>query len=138
MIVRVNIDAQETVDVLEAVDAVLDSGNLSDAAGAFAANRIVNRTLLGKDMYGSPFAPYSDSYRKSGNVNLYDTGEMLGSIEYSASGDSATITCSSGKASYHQQGQGNNPVRKFMGLSETDVNDMVKEIVFDVINSLVG
>jgi phage gpG-like protein len=139
MIIKIDIDVQEAIDIMDAVDAVILSDNLADAAGAFAVNRIVSRTLSGKDIHGDPFTPYSGSYWKSGsNVNLYDTGEMLGSIDYSSSNESAFISCPSQTAPYHQQGLGNNPVREFMGLSLNDEADMVQKIFFDVIDSLTG
>ena len=80
MLITIIIDAWEAQDTLTAIYDILSSPKLGDAAGAFAAARIVERTLEGRDVNDSYFAPYADSSLKSGIPNLYDTGKMLGSM----------------------------------------------------------
>jgi len=57
--------------------------------GLLARERIIRRTLSGKDQKDAAFASYSEGYRKqkqaalggSGGVNLQASGQMLNAIE---------------------------------------------------------
>jgi len=139
MLIQLDIDIVEAFEAMDAIVAVVTENTLAEAAGAFAHNRILNRTLGGQDVHDSPFAPYSDSYArtKSGTVNLKQSGAMLNSISATGSGKSARIQCSSSIAQYHEQGTGKMPQRQFMGLSQQDTQDMIDELVIDVIGGLI-
>jgi len=140
MLLKVEIDDEDAIDMLDGVAAVLTS-DLASAAGAFALDRILERTLSGKDVDDMAFAPYSSEYarKKDGRVDLYDSGDMLRSLKYQAdSPTEATITCSSEIAEYHEDGTTKMPQRQFMGLSEKDVGDMMEEIFTQPLEDTIG
>jgi len=140
MLLKIEIDAEEAIETLDGVVSVLTSDNFIDAAGAFVLDRILERTLSGKDINDSSFAPYSSEYgrRKGRTVDLYASGDMLGSLDYSASGSQVTITCSSEIAEYHEDGTTKMPQRQFVGLSDKDINDMMEEIFVKPLGDLIG
>ena len=140
MLLKIEIDADEAIEMLDGVAAVLTSDQFADAAGAFALDRILERTLSGKDVNDNRFAPYSNEYakRKGGAVDLYVSGDMLRSLDYSAAGSQVIITCSSEIAQYHEEGTSKMPQRQFMGLSERDVKDMMEKIFVEPLRSLIG
>jgi len=141
MLLKIEIDAEEAIDMLDGVAAVVTSDSFADAAGAFALDRILERTLSGKDVDDMAFAPYSSEYarKKGGPVDLYDSGEMLRSLKYQVdSPTQATITCSSEIAKYHEDGTDKMPQRKFVGLSERDTGDMMEKIFTDPLTNLIG
>lgn len=140
MYLKIIIDIQRAMDALDAVKAVIESDQIGEAAGAFAVSRILSRTLSGRDVDDAPFAPYSDSYarRKGGTVNLASSGEMLGSVDYQAGGASATVTCSSSTATYHEQGTSKMPQRRFMGLSDQDREGLLEAIIDQPLAELLG
>jgi len=129
LLIKIYVDAWEAQDALEAIEDILSSSQLGSAAGSFAAGRIVERTLAGRDVNDSYFAPYAPGTRKFGTPNLYETGEMLGSVGYFPAGSSgANVSCGSEIAKYHQGGTRKMPQRKFMGLSHTDKIDLLDEV----------
>lgn len=138
--IKIEIDIQDAMDTLDALDALVTSESLGDAAGAFAVERILTRTISGKDVNDTSFASYSPSYArfKGGIVNLVMSGEMLGSVDYQAQGQSATIQCASETAQYHEGGTSKMPQRQFMGLSESDKSDMVDELFMKPLQEMVG
>ena len=139
MLISVEIDAWEAGDTLAAAYDLLASPKLGDAAGAFAANRIVERTLRGRDVSDAFFAPYAMDSPKSGIPNLYETGAMLGSVVHTPSGPTrANINCPSPTAKYHQEGTFRMPRREFIGLSARDKSDMLDEVFTDPLMELVG
>ena len=140
MLLKVEIDDEDAIDMLDGVAAVLTS-DLASAAGRFALDRILERTLSGKDVNDMAFAPYSNEYarKKGGRVDLYDSGDMLRSLKYQADSlTEATITCSSEIAEYHEDGTTKMPQRQFMGLSEKDVGDMMEEIFTQPLEDTIG
>ena len=138
MIIHIAIDAQEGVDLLDVVDAVVCSSELGSAAGAFAVSKIISRTLSGKDVDDSPFAPYSESYGKRGPVNLVRTGEMLASLEFTEGSNNTKISCDSSTAKYHEEGTDTMPQRRFMGLSTANIEEMITQLINDPISQLAG
>jgi len=129
MLIKVYVDAWEAQNTLQAIEDILSSPELGPAAGSFAAGRVVERTLAGKDVNDSIFTPYAAGTRKFGTPNLYETGEMLGSVGYSPAGSSgADVSCDSEIAKYHQDGTSRMPQRKFIGLSDNDKLDLFDEV----------
>lgn len=98
---------------------------------------IVNRTMSGKDEDGKRFVPYSKAYRKrkptygGGDVvDLHLSGDMLADIGPTEVTDRRvrvgfTDPDLKERASYHEDGRGHMPVRRFMGITSR----MVREIV---------
>jgi len=140
MLLKIEIDVEDAFEMLDSVAAVLTS-DLASAAGAFALDRILQRTLSGKDVNDIAFTPYSAAYarKKGGKVNLSASGEMLGSIDFqSGSSTETTITCDSDIAGYHEDGTPDMPQRQFMGLSDEDVDEMMEEIFMGPLTELIG
>jgi len=140
MLLKIEIDVEDAFEMLDSVAAVLTS-DLASAAGAFALDRILQRTLSGKDVNDIAFTPYSAAYarKKGGKVNLSASGEMLGSIDFqSGSSTETTITCDSDIAGYHEDGTPDMPQRQFMGLSDEDVDEMMEEIFTGPLTELIG
>ena len=61
--------------------------NLMREIGLMARERIIRRTVSGKDSSGQPFEPYSEGYRlrkakelEGGTVNLQVSGAMLNGL----------------------------------------------------------
>ena len=141
MLLKIEIDAEDAIEILDSVAAVLTSDGFADAAGGFAADRIIQRTLSGKDINDNSFEAYSAAYarKKGGIVNLSASGEMLGSIDFqSGSSTETTITCDSDIAGYHEDGTPDMPQRQFMGLSDEDVDEMMEEIFMGPLTELIG
>lgn len=143
MLLKIEIDIEEALEALAAVNAVVTSLKLSEAAGAFAVARILTRTSQGKDVNDNGFAPYSSGYakRKGSYVDLFNTGAMLGAVEHKTKSETQTdIGIYSSEeaeiASYHEQGTDTMPQRRFIGLSGNDQDDMVETIVNDPIAEL--
>ena len=70
--------------------------------GRLARERIVTRTVSGRDVSGAAFAPYSEGYRlakgrigASSVPNLQLSGEMLRAITVEADDDGVTLAFSS-------------------------------------------
>lgn len=83
---------------------------------------LVRKGISPVDKYGR-FQKYSDSYRKAiknrwikkqrvSPVNLYLTGEMMGSLEAVESGEKLFLRFNDKKARYHQDGTSKMPQRK--------------------------
>jgi len=132
------IDDRPVGEFLGAFADFLSSGAIIDAAGDFAINRIPRRTRSGLDVNDSPFAEYAPSYRKTGTVNLTVTGEMLDSLEVEVADNVVTVTCDSDYAQYHEQGTDTMPQRKFMGLSDADITEMLDVAFFAPLKSGIG
>lgn len=67
--------------------------------GRLARERIVRRTLSGRDEADAPFAPYSPAYAKeraklgkSSAVNLQFSGAMLNAIQVEPDDEGVTLT----------------------------------------------
>ena len=118
------------------------------AIGQAIIDQIVDRTKSGKDVNGSSFAPYSESYKKSldfkafGKTNAVDmtlTDEMLSMLTIlSVKGSVLRVGWndaeSSAKAYGHITGMkghprldGVTPKRDFFGLNETEVANLRTE-----------
>lgn len=71
------------------------------------------------------FQKYSDSYRdairegrfkdkRASPVNMYLSGDMMGSLKLEEKGEKVYLTFDDKKAYWHQKGKGNLPVRKLL------------------------
>lgn len=127
MSVTVNIDAWAAKDALAAFEGLMFS-DFAEPLGIFASNRIFKRTDAGKDVNDERFEPYAT---RAAIPDLYDTGAMLHSLVYIRSGlTDVEIECESDIAQYHEEGTMDMPQRRFIGLSESDVEDMVDDVFF--------
>lgn len=105
-----------------------------------AINKILERTDQGLDINGNKFASYSDSYASSldfknagkskGEVNLRLTNEMMDSLGLISHGPGEIYlgyrqgTAANDKAAWNEASD-NGPSRKFLGIAERDLNQMV-------------
>jgi hypothetical protein len=108
--------------------------------GNTIAVRIVNRTLSGKDENNRRFIPYSERYRRRKKtygrtdvVDLHESGDMLNDLGPTEVTDAKvrvgfTDPDMEYLAKCHDQGRGNNPERRFMGIPEAWVRDIVAMI----------
>jgi len=96
--------------------------------GEETKREIISRTRAGRNVDGAGFESYSERYaRRKGTsanqVNLQLTGDMLNSIISRVQQNELIISIQGSfarsKASWHQFGAGNNKVRRFFGLSDT-------------------
>ena len=104
--------------------------------GRDAVQTMVKRTQEGKDVDGTLFAPYSRKYldkkskegRYRGFVNLTWDGDMLQGMVVSQIPRGVRISFANRKeiASYHQQGAGHLPERRFFGLSEAEMSKLAR------------
>ena len=130
MAVTVNIDTSGAEDALANFEDLMLS-DFAEPSGLFGGQRLIDRTMSGKDVNDEFFEPYARSTGKSGIPDLYDTGAMLSSIVYSPNGfTSVEIECESDIAQYHEEGTNDMPQRQFIGLSDKDVEDLVDEVFF--------
>ena len=103
--------------------------------------RIKERTAQGISVDGTAFAPYSRKTPKQPPVNLFDTGEMLGSITVEASDSEARIffadPLQAAKAGYNNNGTTKLPQRHFFGVSLQDrdaIQSDIREVVYRRLN----
>lgn len=121
--------------------------DFQDDFGLRAIDVITERTLRGKDKDGQSFAPYSKSYRDSDVFEIYKagqrrvdlklSGEMLASMQVKGS-SAGNITINfvdelnAAKAHGHitgMSGRRGGVVRDFFGLSDTEAEGIMKELV---------
>lgn len=107
--------------------------------GLNIAVHIVRRTMSGIDEQGRRFVPYAKSTKRrklsygSGAVDLFESGDMLNDIGVTkVTAKSVRVGFSSKemeqRARHHEEGHGNLPVRRFMGVSHAWVLEAVKTI----------
>lgn len=103
---------------------------------------IKDRTLSGKDINGKPFPGYTPSYAKQKgqtNVDLYLSGEMLDNLQILKIGFNYITIGFSGSdelmgkvegnitGSYGQPDPNPKKARNFLGISEKDLNNILRE-----------
>ena len=111
-------------------------------AGSRQITRIRERTALGNDVNGSPFAPYSPAYAKargkSGRnvspVDLLKSGRMLTSMRVETQGsEEFAITVQDAEAAAYGQaindGAGHQPQRRFFDTSQAELDAMMNDLV---------
>lgn len=132
-------------EVRRALRDVIRKSSFKDDFGLKAIDVITERTLSGKDRFGDTFTKYSKAYKnstifdiygKTSKVNLELTGEMLASMEVRSSGDEITIkfvdSLNAAKAHGHitgMNGRKGGVVRDFFGLSKTEEDKVMKELI---------
>ena len=123
------------------------SADVMREAGLRLAVKIENRTMSGLDERGRRFAPYSPAYRKGvkrggvvrfasksiGPVDLHLTGQMFRDFDVvqvtaKSVGLGFRGSESGKKADWHESGAGRLPVRKFLGVPDVWVADLVQFI----------
>ena len=109
--------------------------------GERIVSRIRRRTREGLDINNKLFAGYSPNYDKDGAVNLRESGDMVADLEVISHGRGFitigfTSSDSNDKASYIQnprgQKAGKQPRRQFVGISRSDLNNILEEFPIDV------
>jgi len=101
-------------------------------ASAFVEFTIKHRTISGRGLNGA-FTGYADSTkrsrgkrgRKTGRVDLMDTGQMLGSMVFKVKTPSLGLvffsnTLAARKAMWHHTGAGHLPVRKWFDVNNRE------------------
>lgn len=122
------------------------SSDYLNRVGREIVRTIEKRTLSGKDKSGNSFYPYSKEYKESmefriagkspNNVNLKLTGEMLGDLSVIAIDEKKGQIIigfedeqQKAKAHGHITGaEGNLPVRDFLGISKSELEDIVSSL----------
>lgn len=104
--------------------------------GNRAVDKILDRTLSGKDKNKSRFVGYAKATPKTGTVNLRETNAMQGAV-HTIKTTASTVTIGitsdtqSRKARWHINGAGNLPVRDWWGLNQTDQLGILKGVIKD-------
>jgi phage virion morphogenesis protein len=99
--------------------------------GNTVRNQTVRRIQYEKtDPLGGGWAPLAPSTVKGkGNGNiLVDTGTLSGSIGFQVSGNSVSVGTNVFYGKYHQGGTSKMPMRRFLGLSPTNMTDIERVI----------
>ena len=126
---------------LAEVEAILNSREpMSNIVNDVRA-RILDRTSRGLDYMGRRFAPYSKAYakrKKSGKVDLKQSGEMLDSIQSTViSPQRGEVAVMSSRrqviANIHNTGTGKHPKREFMNIPMSALREIVKRHIDDKI-----
>lgn len=119
------------------------SNEALDQMGAKAVEMIVRRTRTGIDANGRPFKAYNPSYAAAKGksvVNLTDTGDMLDSLMHEVEGERLRIFFGDGeqeaKASFHNFGTRHLPVRQFMDLQQSEIQELAEIAAQDFANAL--
>lgn len=122
---------------------------LMTEVGLLAMARIKKRTLEGRDVEGTPFTPYTHSYRlfrlKTGrpstNVDLFYTGSMLGAMTFDPDSSAVDVyfmnTQDSSGTENPKKAFFLNESREFFALSEDDIDDIM-DIVDQYFTRLIG
>lgn len=112
-----------------------------DAIGDRILSRIRRRTREGLDINNNFFRGYSPNYEKDGTVNLRESGDMVADLEVLSHGPGFitigfTSSESNDKASYIQfprgQKAGKQPRRRFVGISASDLNEILREFPIEL------
>jgi len=103
-----------------------------DRAIAFRVIDAINqRTLAGRDVNGNRFKPYSLQYskykRNRGGGWLSDTGKMLSSMTHKLIG-SGKVMIFFRKRSENLKALGNQQIRPFFGLNDSDISKIVTRV----------
>ncbi len=115
-------------DLGEKIEKGFDTKNAVTESARLVASLIRRRTKAGLDADVKPFTPYKRG-KKGGRVDLDASGEMLGAIEVRVVSDTEAMVgifdpVQQRKAIVHQLGLGKMPVRRFFGVSRSDVNTL--------------
>jgi len=130
------------------------SKDLMGRIGAYVVTQILQRTMRGIDIEGSPFEPYSPKYKlfrmKTGHphdkVNLFFHGSMLSSLTYKEAKDKVEVFFmrTYGKTPYGKPSKVSNPQkafflnqrREFFGLSAKDEEE-VERMILDNLRKII-
>jgi len=106
---------------------------------------ILERTGRGVDVRGGNFTPYSDAYldykesRKGeamSNVDLFDSGDMLGSMAVDGGKSGARVffadSLQAKKAEAHNDGLGNLPKRAFFAINNPESEELIALAADDI------
>ncbi len=115
-------------DLGERIEKGFDTKNAVTESARLAASLIRRRTKAGLDADLKPFTPYKRG-KKGGRVDLDASGEMLAAIEVRVVSDTKAMVgifdpVQQRKAIVHQLGLGKMPVRRFFGVSRSDVDTL--------------
>lgn len=137
----------ESKELRNALRSSLSNSQFRQQFSRAVIDRIVERTLEGRDKHGKDFAPYSPEYIKSdifkiygknpAQVNLELSGEMLSSLKGVARSQEIVIELigseNRAKAHGHVHGikrkRGGKVVRDFLGLPDEDLDAIMIESI---------
>lgn len=133
-------------EVRKTLRPLLYRSDFKDDFGLRVIDKIVDRTLEGKDKEGKTFTGYSKEYRESDTFQIYKggqrrvdlklSGEMLASMQVRASGTNITINfvdeLNAAKAHGHitgMSGRKGGVVRDFFGVSTDEADEIMRDLV---------
>jgi len=132
----------QLVDLSQWLESLPDKLQPTQGELAMAATkqieRIKSRTSTGIGVDGQPFADYAPATKKSPPVDLFKSGQMLGSITQESTDTEAHIFFADPdgeqKARYHKSGTSKMPKRDFFGVSLADREEIVSDIREQIFN----
>lgn len=150
MSISVNISAPKRMidDIKKFYDSPKWMGDITKAI----KKRVLKKTSEGKDYRSKNFKKYSDAYAtKKGQrkVDLRKSDAMMNAvtakvinpltgvifIKAAMGNDSKNRAV---LAEYHNEGQGNNPVREFMNIPDSATKKLVKEFIDDPVQKIIN
>lgn len=130
---KIETNAAKVATAIRRAGRVASDGIRFDRIGIKANQFILDRTANGIGVDGSEFQEYSDSYKQykaerlgvsPDVVDLYDSGNMMGSLVVESDNVSATLffadRVNNDKAATHNEGLDGMPKREFFGLSNDE------------------
>jgi len=128
----------------ERIEKGFDSKKAVTESARLVASLIRRRTKAGLDADLRPFTPYKHG-KKGGRVDLDASGKMLGAIEVKVVSDTEAVVgifdrVQQRKAIVHQLGLGSMPMRRFFGVSGSDVDTLsaIERIFVRELNKAAG
>ena len=103
---------------------------------------IRTRTQSGRSVTGAPFKKYSPNTRKTGRVNLLETGSMQKNMRVNVSKRRILISLPNSRdsriARFHQFGTRRMPARPWLGLAAKQIREGIREARKAIFNELGG
>ena len=103
---------------------------------------IRTRTQSGRSITGAPFKKYSPNTRKTGRVNLLETGSMQKNMRVNVSKKRIMISLPNERdsriAMFHQFGTRFMPARPWLGLSKRQIAEGIREVRKAIFGALGG
>lgn len=131
-------------DLGERIEKGFDSKKAVTESARLVAALIKRRTKAGLDADLKPFFPYKRG-KKGRRVDLDASGEMLGAIEVRVVSDTEAVVgifdpVQQKKAIVHQLGLGRMPMRRFFGVSRSDIDTIsaIERIFVRELNKAAG
>lgn len=131
MIVEVSVKGLDKAVASISLLANPDRSQLMRMLGLKLQQQTVRHFQIGAGPYGA-WAP-----TQRGGQILVDTGRLMGSIQNVVHSDSVSVGTNVHYGRYHQEGTRRMPARAFLGLSQSDM-DEVKQVIVEYLDRLVA